>query len=187
MKITAIYVITDDIPKAMGIREDIQAETDNAEVVTVAVTAARFFCGRIENSRKFLKEHGCIPDMLSESRLNRRIHETDPSVWLNMFRIFSEILKGTDSGQEYIADSYPVPVCQNIRISRPKIYKGEEYRGFIPSRRLYFYGLRVHMIVTGSGEPVGFLPAPGAGSDVTVFKQSDFDLPENSICYGDKA
>ena len=43
------------------------------------------------------------------------------------------------------------------------------------------------MIVTGSGEPVGFMIAPGAESDVTVYKQSDFHLPENSICYWDKA
>jgi hypothetical protein len=186
-EIIRFYVLSDDLLKAMGIREDIQVKMNNAEVITVVLTAACFFCGHIENARVFLKEHGYIPDMLSESRLNRRIHETDISVWLNLFCNLSETFKGTNSGQEYITDSFPVPVCQNIRISRSKIYKGEAYRGFIPSKRLYFYGLRVHMIVTGSGEPVGFMIAPGAESDVTVFRQFNFDLPENSICCGDKA
>jgi len=43
------------------------------------------------------------------------------------------------------------------------------------------------MIVTASGEPVEFLISAGAESDITVFKQHKFDLPEGSICYGDKA
>jgi hypothetical protein len=176
-EIITMYVLCDDLLKATDIREDSQVKMNNAEVMTVVLTAARFFCGHFENARAFLKEHGYIPDMLSESRLNRRMHETDASVWLNLFFILPETFKRTDSGQEYITDSFPVPVCQNIRISRSKIYKGEAYRGFIPGRRLYFYGLRVHMPVTGSGEPVEFMPAPGAESDVTVYKQFSFDLP----------
>jgi hypothetical protein len=186
-EIITMYVLSDDLLKLMGIREDIQVKMNNAEVITVVLTAARFFCGHIENTRVFLKEQGYIPDMLSESRLNRRIHEINASVWVNMFFILSETFKEKNSGQEYIADSFPVQVCQNIRISRSKIYKGESYRGFIPCKRLYFYGLRVHMIVTGSGEPVEFMLAPGAESDVTVYKQFNFDLPDNSVCYGDKA
>ena len=43
------------------------------------------------------------------------------------------------------------------------------------------------VIVTGSGEPVGFLPAPGVEADVTVYRQFNSDLPENPVCYGDKA
>jgi len=186
-EIITIYVLSDDLLKAMGIREDVQIKMNNAEVITVVLTAAYFFCGHIENARNFPGEHGYIPDMLSGSRLNRRIHNISPSVWQNLFFIPDETFRRVNYGQEYITDSFPVPVCQNIRISRSEIYKGEAYRGFIPCRRVYFYGLRVHMIVTGNGEPVEFLPAPGAESDVTVYKQFSFDLPSDSACYGDKA
>ena len=37
----------------------------------VALVAATFFVGNQELSRRFLKEHGYIPAMLSKSRLNR--------------------------------------------------------------------------------------------------------------------
>ena len=36
-------------------------------------------------------------------------------------------------------------------------------------------------------EPVEFLIAAGGEADITIFKQHKFDLPEGSICYGDKA
>jgi len=42
-------------------------------------------------------------------------------------------------GQEYIIDSFPVPGCDNIRIERCKIYTEEEYRGYIASKKRYFY------------------------------------------------
>lgn len=186
-EIIIIYVLSDNLLKAMRIYEDVRTEMSNAEVMTVVLTAARFFGGHIKNAADFLYENNYIPNMLSESRLNRRIHGIDPSVWQNMLFIPAESFRRMNSGQEYIADSFPVPVCRNIRISRSEIYKGEEYRGFIAGKRVYFYGLRVHMIVTGSGEPVEFSPAPGAEADVSVYKQFNSDLPENSVCYGDKA
>ena len=178
-EIITSYVLSDNLLKAMRIYEDVQTKMSNAEVMTVVLTAARFFGGHIKNAADFLYENSYIPNMLSESRLNRRIHNIDPSVWQNMSFILAETFRRMNSGQEYIADSFPVPVCQNIRIRRSEIYKGEEYRGFIPVKRVYFYGLRVHMIVTGSGEPVEFMLAPGAEADVTVYKQLNFDLPEN--------
>jgi hypothetical protein len=186
-EITAAYTLCDELLKAMNIREDIQAKMNTAEVMTVALTAARFFGGHIRNASDFLKEHGYIPDMLSESRLNRRIHAADGSVWENLFCILSETFKKTNAGQEYIIDSFPVPVCDNIRISRAAIFKGKDFRGYLASKHRYFCGIRVHMIVTASGEPVEFVIAPGADADVRVFKQMNFDLPEKSICYGDKA
>ncbi len=186
-EITIIYMLCDELIKATDIKEDIQIKMGNAEVMTVVLTAALFFGGNIRNASVFLKEHGYIPNMLSESRLNRRIHAVDGSVWENLFCILSEIFKKMNTGQEYIIDSFPVPVCDNIRISRAVILKGENYRGYIASKLRYFFGIRVHMIVTSSGKPVEFVIAPGADADVTVFKQMNFSIPENSICYGDKA
>jgi len=185
-EIIIIYNICDELTKATDITEDIQAKMGNAEVMTVVLTAARFFGGNIRNASDFLKEHGYIPNMLSESRLNRRIHAIDGSVWENLFCILSETFKETNKGQEYIIDSFPVPVCDNIRISRCAILEGEDYRGYIPCKHRYFFGIRVHMIVTASGKPVEFVIAPGADSDVKVFKQMSFAIPEKSICYGDK-
>ena len=66
----------------------------------------------------------------------------------------------------HAVDSLPVPVCDNIRIRRCRLYPLKEpgansFRGYVPSKRRYFYGLRVHLMVTGAGEPVEFALAAG--------------------------
>jgi hypothetical protein len=185
-QILTFYVLCHELLTALNIREDSQVKMNNAEVMTVALTAAAFFAGHHRNAADFLKEHGYIPGMLSESRLNRRIHAIDDYVWEALFFILAETFKNRNIGREYITDSFPVPVCDNIRISRSKIFQGADYRGYIASKRRYFYGIRVHMTVTASGKPVEFLFAPGSESDLKVLKQQRFDLPDGSICYGDK-
>ncbi len=106
-----------------------------------------------------------------------------------------------DPDQTYAVDSLPVPVCDNIRIRRCRIYPLEveeghdddarperkSFRGYIASKRRYFYGLRVHLVVTGAGEPVEFSLAAGSEADVTIFKELELDLPEGSIICADKA
>jgi len=186
LQITTFYVLCRELLSALNIREDHQMKMNSAEVMTVVLTAARFFGGNFRTAAQFLEEHGYIPDMLSESRLNRRIHALDGDVWKTLFTVVSETFKNKNIGNEYILDSFPVPICDNIRIRRSKIFRGEEFRGYIPSKRRYFYGIRVHMIVTSSGKPVEFLIAPGSVSDLAVLKQPDFSLPAGSICYADK-
>lgn len=186
LQVTTFYVLCRELLSAPSIPEDRQAKMNNAEVMTVVLTAARFFGGNFRTAAQFPEEHGYIPDMPSESRLNRRIHALDEDIWKTLFLVISEAFKNRNTGKEYILDSFPVPVCDNIRISRPKIFRGEEFRGYIPSKRGYFYGIRVHMIVTASGEPVEFPTAPGSVSDLAVLKQPDFSLPPGSACYADK-
>jgi len=89
-----------------------------------------------------------------------------------------------------VVDSLPVAVCDNIRIRRCRLYPPEEsaeaFRGYIPSKRRYFYGLRVHLVVSGAGEPVEFALEAGSESDVKVFKNLGLDLPQGSTILADK-
>ena len=186
-EITTIYCLCDDLLKAMDIQEDPQVRMNNAEVMTVALSASLFFSGNYEKSREFLSEHGYIGYMLSKSRFNRRLLAIPEVVWLALFNLLAEIFKQTNEGDEYAMDSFPIPVCDNIRISRSRIYEGEDYRGYIPSKRRYFYGLRVHIVITKTGEPVEFLLTPGTMNDCRVLKQFDLDLPPGSAIYADKS
>jgi hypothetical protein len=190
-EITTIYCLCEDLHKAMNIHEDPQVKMSNAEVMTTALTASLFFSGNYEKSRKFLSEHGYIAHMLSKSRFNRRLLAIPETVWMALFNLFAELYKQSNKqsneGNEYAMDSFPVPVCDNIRISRSRIYKGEEYRGYIASKKRYFYGLRVHIVITKTGEPVEFILAPGAMNDCRVLKQFDLDLPSGSNIYADKS
>ena len=73
---------------------------------------------------------------------------------------------------------------------RCRLYPPEEsaeaLRGYIPSKRRYFYGLRVHLVVSGAAEPVEFALEAGSESDVKVFKNLGLDLPQGSTILADK-
>lgn len=172
--------------KAYNYKDDLQVRITTAEVMTVVLVAAFYFKGNIELGRYFLHEHNYIKNMLSKSRLNRRIHAIDISLWHTLFSILAEAFKATQTENEFIVDSCPVPVCQNIRIKRCKLFRGKQYHGWIASKRTYFYGLRIHLLVSASGDPIEFIIAPGAVNDLPVFKNFDLDLPDKSIIYADK-
>ncbi len=104
-----------------------------------------------------------------------------------LFQVIAQTFKELNPDREYIIDSYLVPVCDNIRIDRCKIYKQEEYRGYIASKKRYFYGLRVRMLVNKSGNPIEFHLAPASYNDLKVLQSFCFDLSSKSLVYGDKA
>lgn len=187
LEITTVFCLCDDLLKAMNVKDDAQVKMSNAEVMTVALTASMYFAGNYENSREFLMEHQYIPDMLSKSRFNRRLNNIDETAWLALFNLLGETFKRVNDEKEYVIDSFPVPVCDNIRIHRDKIYQDEEYRGYIASKKRYFYGIRVHLVITKTGEPVEFLLAPGGRNDCRILKHFELSLPEGSTIYADKA
>jgi hypothetical protein len=71
---TALYCIVDDLLKAIGHREDARRAMSDTEVLTTALVAAHYFGDNAEHARRFLRETGLMPQMLSRSRLNRRLH-----------------------------------------------------------------------------------------------------------------
>ncbi len=87
----------------------------------------------------------------------------------------------------YIIDSFPVAACDNYRIRRCRRYRGEAWRGYQASKRRYFYGVKIHLVVSASGQPVELVLAPGADADVAVFKRLRLDLPENATLTADRA
>ena len=171
--------------KARGYRDDPQCRVNDASVCTLAIVSSRLFCGNFEKARCFLIEYKYIPE-ISKSRLNRRIHRLSP-IFLEIAEMLAEVWKKLNTSGMYIIDSFPVSVCQNIRISRCNIYTDEEFRGFNASKRLYFYGLKVHLITTVDGRPVEILLTPGNASDTKMLEIFHFNLPEGSVLYGDKA
>src|SRR5215210_6463104 len=158
--IITTYYLLEEFLNAVGHRDDRQVRLATAEVMCTALVAAAFFGANIEKTRSFLDEYGYIEKAISKSRFNRRLHAIDPSLWRTLFDVLAEVFKHEHSAQTYVVDSLPVAVCDNIRIRRCKLYPpqqhGEAFRGYIVSKRRYFYGLRVHLVVSGRGEQVAF-------------------------------
>jgi hypothetical protein len=81
-----------------------------------------------------MRDHKLIPEMLEKSRFNRRLHNV--SMLINdLFHQIGIILKETSDSTEYLLDSFPVPICDNIRIFNVKLIKSKEYRGYIASKK----------------------------------------------------
>ena len=69
-----------------------------------------------------------MPEMISKSRLNRRLHALEDALWQGLFAQLAEPFKKKchDAEPTYAVDSIPVPVCDNIRIRRRRLYPSEE-------------------------------------------------------------
>lgn len=185
-QIVAIFCLCDDILKELHHPEDIQRKMSDAEVMTTSIVAATFFAGNMETARIFLKEQGYIPNMLGKSRLNRRQHRI-ADLFLTVFNLLGTLWKHLNDQSIYILDSFPVATCDNYRIPRSRRYMGEDWRGYQASKKRYFYGLKLHLMVTGNGQPVEFFLTPGSASDTKALKMYQFDLPEDALVTGDKA
>ena len=122
--------------------------------------------------------------MLDKSAFNPRLHKLE-NVLERLFYYLSDLFKGLNRESEYVIDSFPVAVCDNIRINGSRLVKGEEFRGKIACKRGYFYGFGVQVIATIDGLPVQYLIHPGAFVDITALQTMDVQLPENSYLYAD--
>ncbi|HEX8130432.1 MAG TPA: IS982 family transposase [Pyrinomonadaceae bacterium] len=181
---TIIYCIIDDLLKQSGHTEDVRCELSDAEVITTALVAARYFGGNLEHSRSFLRETGLMPRMLSRSRLNRRLHRVADLAHM-LFHQLGAVLKEASVSSRYLLDSFPVAVCDNIRISRSRLVRGEQFRGRSAAHRRYFYGVRVQVVTTEEGIPVELAFLPGHASDVRALEVLPLCLPTGSEVFMD--
>jgi hypothetical protein len=184
-QIVAIYVIVSELLQAIHHYEDEQCQMSDAEVMTTAMVAVLFFGGNYEAARRLLAESRYVPKMLSKSRFNRRLHRVR-SLFLRLFALLGEHWKGLNADSIYVIDTFPIAACDNYRINRCRLYQGEAYRGYIASKKRYFYGLKIHLLVTKDGQPVELFLTPGADSDVACLDLFDFDLPDGSEIYADR-
>jgi hypothetical protein len=186
IKIIAIYCLCDDLLPALRHAEDGQRQMSDAEVMTTAFIAMLYCSGNFERARHLLYAHGYMPTMLSRSRYNRRLHQiTD--LFVTFFARLGQVWKALNHESLYVIDSFPVAACDNYRIPRARLYRHAAFRGAQASKKRYFYGLKLHLLITKEGHPVEFFLTPGSFADVTALFTFPFDLPPDVVVYGDRA
>lgn len=182
----AIYCFVDDLLKALDHAEDSRCEFTDAEVVTVAITAMLNFGGNFERARGWLHSSGLMPRMLSRSRFSRRLSRLADLIG-QLFHQLGLVIKELNIESRYALDSFPLAVCDNIRISRCRLAQGEEFRGYSASKRRYFYGVRVQVVVTVTGLPVECCILPGSLSDIQGLAELPLSLPAGTQVAADAA
>lgn len=181
--IVTAYVVIDEMMQALGHRSHGLAHISDAEVLTVAVVAAKYFANNHERALAVMHGMRYLDMPLSPSRFSRRLHALGD--WL---RLTLETLGALFAhGEAYLLDSMPVPVCKRARALRSRKVRGRDFCGYCAAKREKFFGWRLHLVCTTAGVPVAFDLVPGGLHDLTPIHELTYGLPEGAAVYADKA
>ncbi len=180
--IVTAYVVLDKTMAALGHRDDVRAKASDAEVLTVAVVAAKYFQSHLARALQMLHLGRYLSGPLSVSRFNRRLHALRD--WLALaLAALGELFA---HGEAFLIDSMLVPVCRRARAGRCRKVSGKNFCGYCAAKREKFFGWRLHLVCTTGGVPVAFDLLPGALHDLTPIHELCHGLPDEATVYGDK-
>lgn len=182
----AIYYFCDELLKSLNFKDDPQCKMTTAEVMTFTLMSAMIFNCNYRTSRLMALHHRYFPKILSHSQLVRRIHAIPDEIWIFVFKSLQVILQNEDC-QHFIVDSFPVKTYETHKSFRAKIFKGKQYHGYSASKKQFYFGIKVHMVISTSGIPIEFSITPASTSDIRSLQNFSLDLPQGSILMGDKA
>ncbi len=151
------FVVIDKTMAALGHRDDVRARASDAEVLTVAVVAAKYFPSHLARALAMLRLGRYLSGPLSVSRFSRRLHRL--ADWLGLLlEALGALFAG---GEAFLIDSMPVPVCRRARARRCRKVSGRAFCGFCAAKQERFFGWRLHLVCTTGGVPVAYRPRPG--------------------------
>jgi hypothetical protein len=180
--IVTAFVVIDKTMQVLGHRDDVRAGASDAEVLTVAVVAARYFQNHLARALQVMHLGRYLSGPLSESRFSRRLRRLRD--WL---LLLAEALGAAfAAGEAFLLDSMPVPACKRARARRCKKVRGRDFCGYCPAKKEAFFGWRLHLICTPAGVPVAFDLVPGGLHDLTPIHELPHGLPAGATVYGDK-
>ncbi len=184
----ALFCLIDDVIRAYHHKRqrNKQEVMSDAEVVFAGILSAQWFTGNFRRGLTYIANQKYCLRALSESRFLRRLKAIPTDLWRILQIFLARAVGGYKTG-EYIVDSFPCPVCHNVRIQRCRIVQGTEYRGYNSSKKQFFYGLKVHAIVSTTGVPICFELSPGSTHDLAHFRKMNMEAIEEGVLYGDAA
>lgn len=175
----AMYCFLDDFLRLTRPQAPHRRQLSDAEILTTALLSARFFGGNLTVARHYMEQHWGMKrrDKSGFTRQLHRLHDTLKTLFLAL----GQHLKHLHTQARYVIDSFPVAVCDNVRIKRCRLLTGEAYRGYSASKRRYFYGFKVQLLMTHDGLPVEVYIHAGSEADITGLKALEPQLPEGSV------
>jgi hypothetical protein len=159
---TALYVRTDDLlkqyPDLAPWRPKIglQPRLSDAELVTLAVMQA--LLGFTSESRWLRHARARLghlfPYLPGQPGYNRRLRAAAPLITVLIRLLAADTSLWTDD--VWVADSTPVECGRSRETARRSDLGGWAQYGYCASHSRYFWGLRLHLVATLGGLPVGF-------------------------------
>jgi len=170
----AIYCILDDILKELNFKDDPQAKMSSSEILTVAVLACFFFGCNYRRALSYSRK--LFSYVLDESRFLKRLKRLLNShfsvIFYQLIELFQQI--PAKEIEHFAIDSFPIPVCENIRANRCKLAP-------------YIHGLKLHIVASSKGFIKEFVITPASYHDIKGLYLLSLNLPKGSTLYADKA
>ena len=182
--IITVYCLIDEYLKISGIKDDVRAEISNAEVLLIGYIAVNDFNGNYFKAHQYVKMMHLVKE-IDYTRFLRRLAKIN-EVLSTLFLFLGSLFQRLNGAKIYSVDSFPVELCQITRQSRVRLWSDPSLKGYNASKGRFFYGLKVHMVVTTDKEPVMVHISEGSIHDVTAGYQFMHHLPKESITIGDK-
>jgi hypothetical protein len=181
--IITTYVVLDDTLRALRLRDHHHATLSTAEILTVAVIAARYFRNNHERALFVLHATGWVGRM-SASRFNRRLHQA-----LDTLHTLLEVLRDQRlDATFYVIDTMPLPACHKSRAPHcRKLPRLKGYLGRCAAKGEWFCGWRLHWLVDRRGFPIAWDMLPAVWHELTPLHELLAPLPAGSIVLGDGA
>jgi IS5 family transposase len=175
------YVLIDDLLELIGHQDNSRASMSAAEVITVAVVAAKYFQNHHERALCLMQRLGYIAKF-SVSRFNRRLHDLLTPFW-QILNLLGDLLA---QSTVYIIDTMPMPVCKLVRAPRCKKVHGKPFYGYCASKGEHYFGWQLHLICDANGVPFRFQVLPARWDELVPVQELLADLPEGSQVVADK-
>jgi Transposase DDE domain len=185
-KIIFLYCLVDSILKALQLKDDSQSKMTQAEIITFAMISALFYQGNYKVTRQVMGICRYFPTILSHSRIVRRIHQVHPTIWTIIFAVCRDFIQNT-ACTDYIVDSFPIACCQNYKRFRCRLFAEKKYHGYCASKKQYFFGIKVHMVVNSRGIPIEFVFSPGNEADIRGLEKLELEIAPGSSLFADSA
>lgn len=182
--VTIYCLIEEFIQGVMGKEEHVLSETSDSEVLFLGYLAVADFNGNYAKAHYYAMGMRLV-NPIEYSRFTRRIMQLEKEIE-GLFVFLSELFMKLNGSKIYSVDSFPVEICQIQREKRSKLWRDVSLKGYNASKKKYFYGFKVHMVVTTNQEPVSCYISEGSMHDTKASYEFLPNLPNNSIVIGDK-
>ena len=92
---------------------DPRRRLSDAQVLTTALIAARYFGGNLVRGQRYMEQHWG-QNRLDKSGFVRQLHRLADTL-AGLFATFGTLLKTRHTEARYVIDSFPVAVCHKMR------------------------------------------------------------------------
>jgi len=168
-QMTEIYCFVDDFfkahPHSAAWRHSPNSHPafTDSEVITIALLQGPLGCATLKRAYLLVREnwHSAFPHMVSYKQWIGRLHALQEVVGQLLGSVPLDL---SDADDFYLLDSKPVPLCHPLRNGKVRLLR-EDGACFGKTSKGWFFGFKLHMLISGRGQIICAVLTPGNWDD----------------------